>query len=106
MSRKKLILNTIKYILPVLVLFTYFLWSLLFNENYKVDAKLDNPIQLDIKDQASLDELIKLLKENGKLESVWSFKLMSSIKSFDYNTVFTLVPFLSNYMFITIPLFD
>lgn len=85
MSRKKLILNTIKYILPVLVLFTYFLWSLLFSENYKVDAKLDNPIQLDIKDQASLDELIKLLKENGKLESVWSFKLMSSIKSFEYN---------------------
>ena len=81
MSRKKLILNTIKYILPVLVLFTYFLWSLLFSENYKVDAKLDNPIQIDIKDQASLDELIKLLKENGKLESVWSFKLMSSIKS-------------------------
>ena len=32
-----------------------------------------------------MDELINLLKENGKLENVWSFKLMSSIKSFDYN---------------------
>ena len=26
-----------------------------------------------------------LLKENGKLESVWSFKLMSSFKRFDSN---------------------
>lgn len=85
MSRKKLILNTIKYILPVLVLFTYFLWTLLWSENYKVDTKLDNPIELDIKDQASFDELIMLLKENGKLESVWSFKLMSIIKRFDSN---------------------
>ena len=37
------------------ILFTYFLWSLLFSENYKVDAKLDNPIELDIKDQTSFD---------------------------------------------------
>jgi len=27
-------------------------------------------------------------------------------KSFDYNTVFTLVPFLSNYIVFTIPFFD
>ena len=85
MSSKKHILNTIKYLLPVFILFTYFLWSLLWNENYTVDAKLDNPIELDIKDQVSLDELIMLLKENGKLESVWSFKLMSSFKRFDSN---------------------
>ena len=61
------------------------LYSLLFSENYKVDSKLDNPIEFDIKDKISLDELILLLKENGKLESVWSFKLMSSIKRFDSN---------------------
>ena len=33
-----------------------------------------------------MDELIiNFLKENGKLESVWSFKLMSSFKRFDSN---------------------
>ena len=55
------------------------------NKNYTVDSELDNPIELDINEQISLDELIMILKENGKLESVWSFKLMSSFKRFDSN---------------------
>ena len=86
MSRNKLILNSFKYILPVLLLFAYLLWSLLCSENYKVDAKLDNPIELDIKDQTSLDELINLLKENsfdnrGELQKEKRFEY-ELIKSF------------------------
>ena len=85
MSRKKTILNLIKYILPLFILFNYLLLSLLWIDNYKVDSKLNSHVEFDIKDKISLDELIVLLQEKGKLESVWSFKLMSSVKRFGSN---------------------
>ena len=65
MSRNKLIINTIIFILSVFALVTYLLWSLLLNKNYTVDSEFNNHLELDINEQISLDELIMILQRRN-----------------------------------------
>lgn len=77
--------SKIKYTIPVFVILLYMLWSLFISHNFKVKTELTEHVKIEIHEGINLNDLIRLLKKNGSLRNVWSFKFMSSLKKFDSN---------------------
>ena len=75
-----------RYFLLLLVLLTiYSSWSLFVSKNFALHSDSGTEIRFEIEDYSTLENIITILKNKGRISHVWSFEFMAKIKRYDNN---------------------
>jgi len=75
-----------RYFLLLLVLLTiYSSWSLFVSKNFALHSDSGTEMRFEIEDNSTLENIITILKNKGRISHVWSFEFMAKIKRYDNN---------------------
>ena len=80
-NRHLILFKKTSIIILIVIMILYFFWSLFFRNNYHVKSySIDTAVEINIKNESNLKDVILILKKNGDIKDLWVTTLTLMMK--------------------------